>query len=259
MPLSHALLLGIVQGLTEFLPISSSGHLFLIPHLLGWSEQGLAFDVALNTGTFLAALIYFFPVWWKLLTKGLLQRQAKELKLLGYLILATIPAALVGLLAQHTIENTFRQPYIVATMLIVFGLILGWAERRARLNQTAEKLTWPQVLGIGVAQALALIPGVSRSGITMTAGLLNGLTKKEAAEFSFLLLAPISFGAALTQFHQIAGSPLAPVLVGMITSFVVGLAAIHGLLTFVKKAGFAPYVWYRVVAGTIFLILLTVR
>src|SRR5262245_44798460 len=157
------LLLGIIQGITEFLPISSSGHLLLIPYLFGWPPSGLAFDVALNTGTFLAVLIYFFPVWWGLVQKGVIARQPKELKLIGALLIATIPAALLGYFAQPLIENVLRQPVIVALMLIVFGGVLWLAEKKALLTKTVADLSGKEALVIGLAQALALIPGVSRS------------------------------------------------------------------------------------------------
>ncbi len=250
----HTIILGIIQGLTEFLPISSSGHLLIVPYLLGWASSGLTFDVALNTGTFLAAFIYFLPIWWRILVQGVLKRQANELKLLGYLIIATIPAALVGYFGEKMITGYLRQPILAALMLIIFGLILWWAERQAQLKHSVTDLTWKQVLMIGLAQTLALIPGVSRSGITMTAGLGLGLTKEEAAQFSFLLLVPISFGAALTQAKAFIEAPdTTGMVVGTFVSFVVGLAAIHLLLKFVKQYGFAPYVWYRVVAGLVFL------
>lgn len=250
----HAVILGIIQGLTEFLPISSSGHLLLVPYLLGWPEQGLAFDVALNTGTFVAVLIYFWRTWWRLLTKGIFLRHPQELKLLGFLILATVPAAIVGYFGEGVIVEALRQPGIAAVMLIVFGLILWLAERAARLQATVMDLNWRQIFVIGLTQALALIPGVSRSGVTMTSGLAMGLTKEAAAEFSFLLLAPVSLGAAIMQFKPaLESSETSSMAVGAVVSFLVGLVAIHTLLKFVKQYGFAPYVWYRVIVGLVFL------
>ncbi len=253
----HAVILGIIQGLTEFLPISSSGHLLIIPYLLGWPPSGLTFDVALNTGTFIAAVIYFFPTWWELFVKGILQRQAKELRLLGYLVLATIPAAIAGYKGEKLISDTLRQPVLASIMLIVFGLILWWAARTAKEKKSIAQLTWPESLGIGVAQAFALIPGVSRSGITITSGLFLGLTREEATRFSFLLLAPISLGAAVTQFSKaLHAHDTTNLVIGTVVSFLVGLGAIHFMLKFLKKYGFTPYVWYRVVAGLVFLALL---
>ncbi len=256
----HAFILGLVQGITEFLPISSSGHLLLIPYVLGWPASGLAFDVALHAGTLLATVIYFFPKWWQLLTQGLIQRQPKELRLLGFLILATLPAAILGFFAGNAIENALRQPAIVALMLIIFALVLWAAERAAKLKQTMDQLTWKQSLFVGLAQTLALVPGVSRSGITITSGLVTGLTKEDATEFSFLLLAPITLGAVVTQGPKaLQGADITPVIIGVITSFVAGLISIHFLLKFVKKYGFQPYIWYRLSVGIVFLVVVALR
>jgi undecaprenyl-diphosphatase len=255
----HPIILGIIQGLTEFLPISSSGHLLIIPYLFHWPPSGLTFDVALNTGTFIAVLLYFFPVWWGLLTKGLIQRQAKELRLLGLLLLATIPAAVIGYWGEPIIADTLRKPLIASIMLIGFGVVLYFAERVGTNKRDMNQLSWSEALIIGLTQSLALIPGVSRSGITITSGLLLGLTKEEATEFSFLLLAPISLGAAITQVPAVLQSSLIEqheMLIGTIVSFLVGIAAIHLMLRFIKKYGFAPYIWYRIVVGTIFLLLI---
>lgn len=258
--MTHFIILGIVQGLTEFLPISSSGHLILLPSLLGWEASGLAVDVALNTGTFAAAFLYFLPVWWRLLTKGILQRQPAELRLLGLLILATVPAALIGYFGEGLIIGVFRQPMVAASMLILFGLLLWVAERSARLDHSLKTLTWKQSLVIGLSQALALIPGVSRSGITMTSSLWMGLTKEDAAQFSFLLLAPVSLGAVLLQGQSILESPnTTEMAIGAFVSFIVGLSAIHLLLKFLKKYGFAPYIWYRIVVGVFFLLYIALQ
>lgn len=255
--MTHIIILAIIQGITEFLPISSSAHLFLIPHIFGWPESSLSFDVALHAGTLAATLIYFWRVWWNLLVKGLIQRQKRELNLIGLLLVATIPAALIGFFAGDMIESTFRIPVLAAVMLIIFGIILWLAEKYWAGQKTIAAITWQDSLFIGVAQALALIPGVSRSGITMTSGLVRGMKQEEAAQFSFLLLAPITFGAIVTQLGAIADAPnTKEIAIGVVVSFIVGLASIHFLLKFVKKYGFAPYVWYRVIAGLVFLCLL---
>lgn len=252
----HSVILGIIQGLTEFLPISSSGHLLVIPYLFDWGESGLAFDVALNTGTFLAVLVYFAPTYWKLVVEGLIRRQKAELGLIGLLVLATLPAAAFGYWGEAFITDTLRQPLVAAVMLIVFGLILGYAEKVATNTRDMGHIGWKTALLVGVAQALALVPGVSRSGITMTAGLLAGMKKSEAARFSFLLVAPISFGAAIVEAPNVlAASNTTEMAIGTLVSFLVGLAAIHLLLKWVTKYGFKPYVWYRVIAGLVFLLL----
>ncbi len=256
----EAIILGIIQGITEFLPISSSGHLILVPYLLGWAPSGLAYDVALNTGTFLAVLAYFFPVWWGILTKGVIGRQPKELRLLSYLIIATIPAALIGYFAESFIETTLRQPLVTASMLIIFGLVLGLVERSATLQRTIGQLSWGEALMIGLSQAIALIPGVSRSGITMTSGLFLGLKKEESAQFSFLLIAPVSLGAALLQARSVIdASNTREMALGAFVSFIVGIIAIHFLLKFIKRYGFMPYVWYRVALGVISLIFIAIQ
>lgn len=256
----QAVILGLIQGLTEFLPISSSGHLILIPELVGWEPSGLTFDVALNTGTFLAVVIYFFPRWWGLLTKGVFGGQKQERALLGYLVLATIPAALIGYFLEPLIESTLRQPVIAASMLILFGLLLHWAEKQATLTRNLEDIKWGDALKVGLAQSLALIPGVSRSGITITTGLSLGLKKEEAAEFSFLLLAPISLGAAILHAPDVMQATNAlEMALGALVSFAVGIVAIHVLLRLIKRYGFAPYVWYRVALGVVALLWIFIR
>lgn len=256
----EALILGLIQGLTEFLPISSSGHLLLIPYLLDWQPGGLTYDVALNTGTFGAVVVYFWPRWRSLVVGGILGRQKKEGRLLGLLAVATLPAAFAGYFGENAVVSYLRQPIVAASMLILFGLILGLAERAARLNRRIDELGWRGALAIGASQALALIPGVSRSGITMTSGLLLGLTKEAAAEFSFLLLAPISLGAAASQAASFLNAPnLTTMVQGTVVSFLVGLLAIHFLLRFLKQYGYRPYVIYRVAVGLLFLFLIAGR
>lgn len=251
------IILGITQGLTEFLPISSSAHLLIIPYLFGWGESSLAFDVALHAGTLAATLVYFFSTWRSLVVKGLIERQSKEVKLIWLLIIATIPAALIGYFGESVISDVLRDPVIASVMMIVFGLVLWLADRMATLRHDLDQITWKESLVIGLAQALALIPGVSRSGITITAGLTQGLKREEATRFSFLLLAPITFGAVITQLPAVLAAPdKSSFAIGILTSFVAGMAAIHIMLSFVKKYGFKPYIWYRVIMGIIFLLLL---
>lgn len=254
MEITQTIWLGIVQGVTEFLPISSSGHLLILPYLFGWGESGLAFDVALNTGTFLAVLVYFAPTYWNLVVGGLIRRQKAELGLIWLLIIATIPAAVFGYWGEDLITGTLRQPLVAAIMMILFGLILGYAEKKATNTKDMGHIGWKTALGVGIAQALALVPGVSRSGITMTAGLMAGMKKSEAARFSFLLVAPVSFGAAIVEApNVIAASNTAEMAIGTLVSFIVGIISIHFLLKWITKYGFKPYVLYRVIIGLIFL------
>ncbi len=255
--MTHAIILGVIQGLTEFLPISSSGHLLIIPHLFHWPASGLTFDVALNTGTFVAVLIYFWRQWWALLWDGLVNGDKTQRQLLVNLIIATIPAALLGLLGEKIVTNYFRQPLLAAFMLVVFGVILYTVDKSARLKRSVGTITWKDALVIGLAQSLALVPGVSRSGITITTGLWRGLKREAATEFSFLLLAPISLGAAITQIPQVIhASNHGELLVGTVVSFVVGLLAIRLVFHYLKTYGFKPYIWYRIAAGLVFGVLI---
>ena len=202
MELTHIIWLALVQGLTEFLPVSSSAHLILVPQLLGWPDQGLDFDVAVHLGTLIAVVAYFrhdivklFLAWFASITK---RTMTPEARLAWGVILGTIPAGLVGLLFKDYIEVYLRSPMVIAATTIIFGLLLWLADRRARLERSELSLNWQDFLVIGGAQAIALIPGTSRSGITLTAGLLLGLTREAAARYSFLVSIPISVLSGLS-------------------------------------------------------------
>ena len=203
----QAVILGLVQGLGEFLPISSSAHLVLVPWLFKWNDPGLTFDIALHIGTLIAVAIYFWKDWLKLITKGLTDVRSTEGRLFWYLVAATIPGAVVGFLLEKKAETIFREPILIATMLILLGVLLYWADRRGVKNIEMNRITFRTSLFIGLSQALAIIPGVSRSGITMTMGLLMGLTREGAARFSFLLAVPIIFGAALVKLPFLISHP----------------------------------------------------
>ena len=199
MTLFEIIMLAIIQGVNEFLPISSSAHLILPSALLGWDKQGLAVDVAVHVGSLLAVMIYFRTeiinmagAW---LTRGFTKNQNTDSKLAWYVILATIPAIIVGLVLKDWIETNARATLVIAGTTIIFGLLLWYADKTAKHTQKLEKMTLSQALMIGVAQVLALIPGTSRSGITMTAGLMLGLDRESCARFSFLLSIPVILGA----------------------------------------------------------------
>jgi undecaprenyl-diphosphatase len=268
MDLFQAIILGAVQGLTEFLPISSSAHLVLVPWALGWPPHGIAFDAALHLGTLAALLGYFWRDWVSIaraFTAGFAnskQRQSFEFKLAVMLILGTVPAAVVGVLAEDFIESTVRQPRIIAGVLVIFAIALFIAERLGIQRRVMERMTASDALLIGVAQALALVPGVSRSGVTITAGLFLGLTRPAAARFSFLLSTPIVLAAGMLQLVQLfragPGSEALTVLgVGVLTAAVSGLAAISFLMRFLQRNSTDVFVWYRLAAGLcIFLIAL---
>jgi undecaprenyl-diphosphatase len=266
MDLLHAVLLGIIQGATEVLPISSSGHLLLIPRLLGWPDSGLTFDVALHFGTFLAIFFYFrkdVVTLVKHALTGVYQAgESKQLRLPWMIVLASVPAALVGKTLEEPIEAIFRSsPLMIALMLIIFGLGLGLADRYGRQLNNVASITLGSALMIGCLQCLALVPGVSRSGITITAGLLMGLARTDATRFSFLLSLPIVFGAALLKGihlvrHGIEPGMAMPMLVGVVVSAVVGYISVAFLLRFVQSRTLWPFVWYRVTAGCAVLLFL---
>jgi undecaprenyl-diphosphatase len=262
--LSEAIVLGIVQALAEFLPISSSGHLILAPWLLGWKSHGLTFDLALHLGTSAALLGYFWRDWLKLVRAVLLglavpaARRLPEWNLAWLIVIGCVPAAVVGVLFEDVIETAFRQPALIAVLLIVFGLILLAADRLGRQNRSLSCISLADALVIGCAQVLALMPGVSRSGITLTAGLFRGLERAAAARFSFLLSAPITIAAALYKLRILfreppASSDLLAFAVGAVTAAIVGALAIGFLLRYLQRQPVDVFVWYRVAAGLLVL------
>ncbi len=266
MSLLEALVLGIVQGLSEFLPISSSGHLIVVPWLLGWGTNSLTFDVALHVGTTLAVLLYFRRDWIDLIRgvlRGLVdpaERQSPRWRLAWMIVLGCIPAAIAGAVLSSTVEDAVRQPWIVAVLLIVFALVLGYADRVGRQERELDRFTLREALLVGLAQALALMPGVSRSGITLSAGLLLGLSRESAARFSFLLSMPVILGAVLLQGYKLAraGGPQGEELafvVGITASAIVGLLAIRFLLAYLRSNNTNLFVGYRLLAGVAILVL----
>lgn len=263
--LARAALLGIVQGLTEFLPVSSTGHLVLAQHYLGIDEEryGLPFDAALHLGTLLSLLLYFRLIWIQLassIIESIRRANASEPNArLGWLVLlGTIPAAIVGYFLESTVETSWRSPVLVGTMLILFSAPFVLAERWGTRSREETDLQWRDSLFIGTAQALALIPGVSRSGMTISAGLLVDLRRKDAAQFAFLLSAPIIAGAGTKQLFDtlgayrdgvLSGDDAAFFATGFTLSAIVGYAAISFLMRFVADRGLMPFVYYRVTLG----------
>ena len=256
----RAAVLGAVQGLTEFLPISSSAHLFVIPKLLGWTYSGLAFDVALHGGTLLALLLAFWRDWWSLVTdlfagEGPRRNDARHMWL--WLIVATVPGAVAGKLLEHAAEEKLRSLPLQAAMLFVFGLVLWLADRFLPAGKDASRPSWGSALGMGMAQALALVPGVSRSGITITAGRVAGFSRVAAARLSFLLATPITFGALLLKVRDVPHDvPPGTLAVGVLTSAVVGLLAIRGLLRWLQRAGFGAFFVYRALLAAVIVVFL---
>jgi len=256
----QALVMGIVQGLTEFLPVSSSGHLVLVPFLFGWDDvfiNSLAFSVMLHLGTLVALLAYFRDDWLRLIPAGLAAirdrsfRENADRRLAWLLVAATIPAALAGAIFNDLIEAQFREVGLVVVMLVVGGVILFVADRVGRRSRAIADVTFPVAVGIGAAQALALIPGISRSGISIAAGRFAGLDREAAARFAFLMATPITAGAIVFETRRLVTGEagvtieLAPLLVGMVAALLAGLAAIHLTLRYVRTHSLDIFVWYR--------------
>ncbi len=265
-----AAILGIVQGLTEPLPISSSGHLILTPWLLGWPEHSLTFDVALHGGTALAIIVYFWRDWIALagaLVASLRYRSFGgdyHRRLVWYIAVASIPGALAGVAFESTIEEALREPPLVALLLVGMGLLLLLADRLGSHRRSLPEITFQDALIIGIAQAFALVPGVSRSGVTITTGLFRHLSRADAARFSFLLSGPIVTGAFAYKMLELlrqglpAGERTA-FLLGMATAAVVGYIAIRFLLGYLQKNSLALFVYYRLALGAIVLGLFLLR
>lgn len=265
----QAVVLGIVQGLTEFLPVSSSGHLIVVPALLGWDDpfiESLAFSVMLHVATLLALLVYFRSDWLRLIPAGLATlrdrsfRDDPDRRLAWLLAASTVPAVIVGVLFNDVIENAFREPRIVAITLVAGAVVLWVADRLGSRSRPISGLTFPMAIGIGTAQALALVPGVSRSGISISAGLLAGLDREAAARFAFLMATPITAGAGLWELRKIVAGeagvdlPLVPLLAGMVASLVAGLVAISVLMRFLRSHGVGVFVAYRIALAALIVV-----
>jgi undecaprenyl-diphosphatase len=272
MPLWQVIVLAVVQGLTEFLPISSSAHLILIPHFLHWNDPGLAFDVALHAGTLLAVLLYFLRDWIQLVLCGVgfhyPRRASHEMvthnqRMFWYLVAGTIPGGVVGFLFEHRIEENLRSPVPIACAMILIALLMWYAESVARLERHIEQVSLGDSLVIGSAQALALFPGVSRSGITITTGLFRGMTREAAARFSFLLSTPLIAGAAakelpkLLKMHRDGAldMPLSHVAISIAVSAIVGYSVIAFLLQYLQTRTLKIFIYYRILFGIVILVL----
>jgi undecaprenyl-diphosphatase len=242
----QAFILGMVQGLTEFLPVSSSAHLVLVPWLLRWNDPGLAFDVALHLGTLLALLIYYWREWADMML-SIVRPDPASRRLLRLLMVASIPGAIIGLLLEKQAETVFRSPALIACTLALMGLVLWIADVRAPQSKKMSGLSFGDAILIGLSQALAIIPGVSRSGSTITAGRILGVEREDAANFSFLMATPIIAGAGLHEAPKIlhAGINSAMVL-GFVSSAIFGVIAIAALVKFVRTRTYQPFAWYRI-------------
>lgn len=264
MTIYEAIVLGLIQGLTEFLPVSSSAHLRVFAAFFDWPDPGAAFTAVSQIGTELAVVLYFRKRVWAIVSvwcRSLVDRDLRSdinARMGWYIILATIPIGILGLLLEDQIEGAFRDLRLIALTLIGFGIVLGVVDRLARREREIEDLTLGRGLGFGLAQTLALVPGVSRSGATITGGRLLGFTRPAAAEFAFLLAMPAVFASGLYKMLDIGGNEYAgwgATLLGTAVAFVVGYVVIAWLMRFISTHSFMPFVYYRVALGVLILVL----
>jgi undecaprenyl-diphosphatase len=262
--LLRAVVLGIVQGLTEFLPISSSAHLAIVPKLLGWEDPGAAYTAVIQIGTELAVVLYFWHDIWTIgsgWVHGVFSkaaRRAPEWRMGWFIIIGSLPIVVLGLMLQDLIDKEFRNLWVIGTTLIVLGIVLGIAEKVGRKVKPIDELNARDAVLLGLAQAGALVPGVSRSGATISMGLFLGYERAVATRYAFLLAIPAVVGAGVYKLKDIGGENaygVGPTIVGTIISFVVGLAVIHWLLRYVSTRSYAPFVAYRMGLGALVLIL----
>jgi undecaprenyl-diphosphatase len=271
MEIFAAAILGIIQGLTEFLPVSSSAHLILMPWFFGWKPEGIAFDVSLHVGTAIAILAFFWKDWVRLAVEVLAGlREGSPLgnpdrKLAWFLVVGTMPAMIVGVALEKTVEEQLRSPLITVFTLTMFGVLLLIAELKSKQNRTIEMYTWADALWIGCSQAIALIPGVSRSGITITTAMLRNSTRTDAARFSFLLSTPIIVGAGILNGwhlikaarHPIEGAVSIPwpvLCVGTLVAAITGFFCIKFFLRYLQTKSLVPFVIYRFLLAAVVLI-----
>jgi len=271
MPLLQVVVLAVVQGLTEFLPISSTAHLYLTSWLLGWQTEALDFDIALHIGTLLAVLLYFLRDWLQILAQGLGGRYGhdQELKqnrmMLWLLAIATIPVGVFGYVFNRQAETTWRNPFVIGVMLVAVGVLMWLAERAGRRRRDLSSLNLPDSVAIGVAQALSIVPGTSRSGITISAGLYRDFDRPSAARFSFLLSTPAiaaAAGKALYDMHKHGGLHAilnAPFLAAVAVSALTGCAVIAWFLHYLRRSSLLPFVYYRIIFGIIVIALAFIR
>jgi undecaprenyl-diphosphatase len=270
MEILAAAILGIIQGITEFLPISSSAHLILVPWLLGWKPEGIVFDVSLHVGTALAVIAFFWRDWIRLarelilgLREGMMGNADRRLA--WFLVVGTLPALVAGLAFETIVEEQLRSPLIIVFALPLFAVFLFWAERKSRQDRSIENFTWADSLSIGFSQALALIPGVSRSGITMTTAMLRNSTRISAARFSFMLSTPVIAGAGILELLRLAKVALHPagsmpivnwsaMGVGFLCAAISGFLCIRFFLRYIQTKSFTPFVVYRFLLAGLVLI-----
>lgn len=260
----RAVVLGVIQGLTEFLPISSSAHLAIFPKFFGWDDPGAAYTAVIQIGTELAVLLYFWRDIWTIgsgWVRGVFSqsaRQAPEWRMGWFIIIGSLPIVALGIALQDLIDRDFRNLWVIGSTLVLLGIVLGIAERVGRKSRPIEQLTMRHAILLGFAQAGALVPGVSRSGATISMGLFLGYERAAATRYAFLLAIPAVVGAGIFKLKDIGGNNdygVGPTIVGTVVSFVVGLAVIHWLLKYVSTRSYAPFVAYRIGLGALVLVL----
>lgn len=265
MDIFQAIILAIVQGIAEFLPISSSAHLILVPELVGWADQGLAFDLAVHVGTLFAVVVFLKKEILQIVPAWLIGWKGFDWDTYGKLgwlvILATIPLGIAGLLLKDIVENDLRSALVIAASTLFFGLLLGWADRGGdKNNKPLESITWKQTLMVGVAQAFALIPGTSRSGVTMTALLALGFSRTASARFSFLMAVPAIALPGLLKGVELAttNEPVAWgfLIIGALVSAIMAFTCMHWFMRFVERVGMMPFVIYRILLSIVIVALL---
>ena len=267
MEIYQALILGVVQGVTELLPISSSAHLTIIPWLFGWTNSAQftndfsGFDVALHFGTLLAIALYFFKDWLALIKGGFEQvvkkKKTTEGKMFWYIVLATIPGGIIGFILDKFLEDALTKPIIIAIALIIMGIVLYIADKKSKSEIDYEHMNLKQTFLIGLSQALAFIPGVSRSGVTMTTARIMGIQREGAARYSFMLSAPIVLVATIFKAKDFVFN--IPFFIGVFASFIVGIFVIKFLLNYLKKGSFKWFAIYRVILGVIIIAFVIAR
>lgn len=256
----HPIVFGLVQGLGEFLPISSTAHLILLPFFTGWEDPGLSYDVALHLGTLVAVIAFFWNDWVKIFSSGLNGYKKDGVRgfkkeLLYFLIIATIPGVIFGLLFDKKAETSLRSPLLIAITLIIAGAILYWSDKRFKGNKNIGDVNVKDAIVIGLSQAIAVIPGFSRSGMTISAGLYCNLNKISAARFSFLLSTPIIMGAAILKIPGLIRAGIdSSIIIAVLSSAIFGYFAIKYLLKFLEKYGYGIFFWYRLALGIIVLL-----
>jgi undecaprenyl-diphosphatase len=262
MDIFQAIIYGIIQGITEFLPVSSTAHLTLLPWLAGWKDPGVAFDVALHLGTAVAVIGFFIKDWIRLIKAGFTSPKSKDGKLFWYVVIATIPAAIFGVVLDKYMSNV-RNPLLIGVTLIIMGIVLYAADKYGKKDTSLENMTGRKSLVVGLAQVLAVVPGVSRSGITMSTGRMLGIDRESIAKFTFLMSAPIILADGLYHalFHakDMVGVSVAPFVAAIVTAAVVGALCIKFLLNYLKKKGFGIFAVYRFIFGAFIIVLFFVK